>query len=143
VSGQQTGPKPSVTGGGSGRRHPLVIVLATLLFLECAMLAAATVYLIVELATTRPDSYASAVAIFVLTGFAAIWLGFMGTHTLQGKSWIRAGAVTWQVLQIAVGIGSFQGMFARPDIGWLLIVPAIAVLVLLFTPPVVAATRRQ
>jgi hypothetical protein len=118
-----------------------VVTLAALLFLECALLVAGAVYFLVELLVDRPQSYASAVALLVLTAFAAVWLGFMATHTLQGKSWIRGGAVTWQVLQIAVGIGSFQGAFSRPDIGWALIVPAVLVLVLLFTPPVVAATK--
>jgi hypothetical protein len=47
------------------------------------------------------------------------------------------------VLQIAVAIGCFQGLFARPDIGWALLVPAVLALVLLFTPPVVAATARR
>lgn len=124
------------------RRPPLLIVLAALLFLECALLVAATVYLVIGLLVARPDSYASAVAILVLTALAAIWLGTMAAHTLLGRSWIRGAAVVWQVLQIAIAIGSFQGLFARPDVGWLLIAPAILVLVLLFTPSVTAVTKR-
>ena len=57
---------------------------------------------------------------------------------LRGSPWVRGATVVWQVLQIAVAVGAFQGFFARPDIGWLLLVPALAALVLLFTPPVVA-----
>ncbi|MHB1173033.1 MAG: hypothetical protein ACYCZY_11215 [Lacisediminihabitans sp.] len=128
--------------GRRPRGHPLVILLAVLLFLECALLATAAVYLIVELVVARPDSYASAVAILVLTALAAVWLGTMAVHTLRSKPWIRGGAFVWQVLQIAIAVGSFQGLFARADIGWFLIVPAVLVLVLLFTPPVVAATKR-
>lgn len=125
-------------------RHPrLVLLLVVMLALECGALVAAACYLVVELLVARPDSFASAVALLVLVLLAAVWLGIMAVHTLRGRSWTRGGAITWQVLQIAVGIGSFQGAFARPDIGWLLIIPALLVLVLLFTPPVVEATRRR
>ena len=124
------------------RKAPLVYALAGILFAECALLAAATVYLIIELLIDTPSSFESAIALTVLTAIATVWLGFIATNTLRGRPWIRGAAVVWQVLQIAVAVGSFQGLFSRPDIGWLLLLPAIAVLVLLFTKPVLAATTR-
>jgi hypothetical protein len=114
-----------------------------IIFLECALLAAAAVYLVVELLIAVPDSYATAIAVLILVLLAAVWLAVMAVHTLRGRYWIRGAAVTWQALQIAIGIGSFQGLFARPDVGWLLIIPAVIVIVLLFTPPVVEATKRR
>lgn len=125
------------------RRHPFVVTLAVLLFAECALVAVATIYLVIEILVTRPDSYASAIALTVLTVIATIWLGFIAMNLLRGRAWVRGAAVVWQVLQIAVAIGCFQGLFARPDIGWLLLAPSLAALVLLFTPPVVAATARR
>jgi hypothetical protein len=124
------------------RRPVLLLLLVAMLALECAALVAAACYLLVELLVARPDSYASAVAILVLVVLAAVWIGVMAAHALRGRSWIRGGAITWQVLQIAIGIGSFPGTFSRPDIGWALVIPAAIVLVLLFTPPVIDATRR-
>ena len=125
------------------RRPPaLLIVLAGLIYLEAAALAVASVVLLLDLLTQRPDSYASGIAILVLTLLATVWLAVMASHALLGRAWIRGGAVTWQVLQIAIGIGSFGGLFSRPDIGWLLIIPAVIVLVLLFTPTVIRATKR-
>lgn len=125
------------------RHPPFLVVMVALLFLESAALAAAAVYTLIELCVARPDSYGSALAILVLAVLAAVWLGVMAVHALRGRSWIRGGAVTWQVLQIAIGIGSLQGLSSRPDIAWLLIIPALAVLVLLFTPSVIEATRRR
>lgn len=122
------------------RRHPLLLALAGLLYLECAFLAVVTAYLVVELVVARPDSYASAIAIVVLTAVATVWLGILAFQTLQGRSWIRAGVVVWQLLQLAVALTSFQGLFARADVGWALLVPAVVALVLLFTPPVIDAT---
>ena len=56
-------------------RNPLLVVLAVLLFAECALLVAATVYLVVELLIATPASLASALFLTVLTGIAAAWLG--------------------------------------------------------------------
>ena len=125
------------------RRHPLVLVLAIIVFAECLVVGAATIYLVVEILVATASSLAGAVALTALVALAAIWLGFIGANILRGQSWTRAAAATWQVLQIAVAVGCFQGLFARSDVGWALLVPALAALVLLFTPPVVAATSRR
>ena len=125
------------------RRHPLVLLLVVLLLAECALLAVATVYLVVELLTATADSLASAVALTVLTAIAAVWLGFIAANVLRGRAWTRGAAIVWQVLQGAVAIGCFQGIFAQPTVGWLLLIPALVVLVLLFTPPVTTALIRR
>ena len=125
------------------RRHGFVLALAVLLFAECALLAAATVYLLVELLVAKPASFTSALALLVLTAIATVWLGFIAANVLRGRAWTRGAAIVWQVLQGAVAIGCFQGAFAQPEIGWLLLVPALVVLVLLFTPPVVAAISKR
>jgi hypothetical protein len=126
----------------SGKSNPLLIALSVVIFAECALMTAATLYLILELVTETPASYPSAIFLTLLTALAAVWLGFVGVNVLRGSPWVRGATVVWQILQIAVAIGCFQGLFARPDIGWLLLVPAIAALVLLFTRPVLAATTR-
>jgi hypothetical protein len=124
------------------RRSAQLLVLVVLLALESAALAAVAIFLIIELLVARPDSIATAIALLLLDALAAVWVGTMAVHALRGRSWIRSGALTWQILQIAVGIGSIQAPFSRPDIGWLLILPAAVVIFLLFTSPVIAATRR-
>lgn len=122
--------------------NPLLVALAVVIFAESALLAGAAGYLVFEIFTAVPDSYPSAIFLTFLTALAAGWLAIVGVHTLRGSPWIRGAAVAWQVLQVAVAVGCFQGLFARPDIGWALLLPAIAVLVLLFTRPVLAATAR-
>lgn len=121
-------------------RHGLVYALSVVLFAECALLAAATLYLVFELLVATPDSYVSAIALTVLAALSTVWLALIAAHTLRGRTWVRSAAVVWQVLFIAVGVGSTQGLIPRPDIAWLLFLPAIVVLVLLFTKPVIAAT---
>jgi hypothetical protein len=130
-------------GSPRPRHHGLVLLLAGVLFLEATALAAATVYLVVELTVDRPDSFASAVALTVCVAIAAVWVGAIAVNTLRGRAWIRGAAIVVQVLIAAVALGSFQGVLPRADIGWLLLIPAITVVVLLFTKPVLAETSRR
>lgn len=126
-----------------GNRHPYLVLLASIIFFESALLFAGLGYLIIELGSETPQSYPSAIALTALTGLAAVWVAVIGIGTLRRQPWIRGAAVVWQVLQASVAIGSFQGAFARPDVGWFLLIPAIVVLVLLFTKPVLAETARR
>jgi hypothetical protein len=87
----------------------------------------------------RPASYASAIALTVIAAIAAAWVTAIAVNILRSRAWTRGAAIVVQVLIAAVALGSFQGMLARADIGWLLLLPAVAVMVLLFTKPVVAA----
>lgn len=124
-------------------KHPLLVALAVLVFAESALMAVATIYLVVEIIIDTPTSYASAVGLIVLTAIATIWLSIIAVNILRGRAWTRAATITWQVLQIAVAVGCFQGYFARPDIGWVLLVPSVIGILLAFTPPVVAATAKR
>lgn len=125
------------------RRPPLLVALAVIMFAECALLVAAVVYLVIELLIDEPASFASAIALTVCVAIAAVWLAVVAVNTLRAASWIRGAIITWQVLQVAVAIGAFQGFYARPDIGWALLIPAVAAVILLFTKPVMAATTRE
>ncbi len=121
-------------------KHPLVTALAVLLLAECATMAAATIYLVVEIFVADAASLLSAVGLTVLAAVATIWLAFIASNTLRGRAWVRGAALTWQVFQVVIAVGCLQGLFATPTVGWLLIAAAVAVVLLLFTPPVVAAT---
>ncbi|MGO4785043.1 hypothetical protein [Cryobacterium sp. W22_MBD10_FK3] len=125
------------------RRSRALIALVVLLAAEAALLWAAVLWLILELLTQQPTSFASALAILVLTVVAALWVSTITVGTLRGRSWIRAAAVTWQLVQIFIAVGCFQGFYARPDLGWALLVPSVLVLVLLFTRSVVQATSTR
>ena len=121
-------------------RRPQLVILLILLFIELLLVSAGAVYLVVELLIDTPRSYPSAIAILALTVLAAVWLAMIILHTRRGRSWTRGATVVWQVLQASIGVGSLQGLFARPEVGWPLIILSLAVLLLLFTKPVLAAT---
>ena len=126
----------------SSRRPILLIALSVVLAAEAALATGVTVWLVFEQLTATPDSFASAVVILLLAAGLACALWAMVVGLLRRQSWVRGAALTWQLLQIAVAIGCFQGVFAVPSLGWALLIPAVVAILLLMSPPVVAATRR-
>lgn len=127
----------------TARPHPLVVVLVVSVALQAAALAVATGALVVETFVDVAASVASAVALAVLTAIGAILLALVARNLLRGAPWTRGATVVAQVLQLAIAVGAFQGAWARPDLGWLLLAPAVLALVLLFTRPVLAHTMRR
>ncbi|SDH19815.1 hypothetical protein SAMN04515691_2819 [Leifsonia sp. 98AMF] len=124
-------------------RPPLLTVLTVILALETVLVVGVACWLVYELLTQKPESYPSAVAIAVLVLLAAAWLIATLVGILRLRSWARASALTIQILQLAVAIGCFQGFYARPDVGWALLVPAVVAGVLAVSPAVVRATARN
>lgn len=125
------------------RRPPSLVVLAVILLLEAALVTAIAGWVLVDVLTVTPESYTTAVAILVLTVLAAVWVIATLVGILRRQAWARASTVTIQILILAVAVGSFQGLVARPDVGWALLVPAVVAGVLAVTPSVVNATARD
>jgi putative flippase GtrA len=113
-----------------------MLLLGWLLFAEAALLLVAVLWLLYELVSEQPSSLSSAIAILVLTLVAFVFVSVVALGALRRRAWIRGAATTWQLLQIAVAIGCFQGIYARPELGWALLVPSLVVIWLLLTPGV-------
>jgi hypothetical protein len=127
----------------TGVRAALVVV-SVLLFLEAAAMVALVIWLVIDLFSLEPSSYATAIALLVLVAIGAIWVVTVALGSLRQAPWSRAAAIVWQILQVSIAVGAFQGLFARPDVGWALLVPAITVIGLLLWAPVrLAYTRRE
>lgn len=135
------------TNPDEGRRAPGVraalTAISVLLFLEAAGMLAIVAWLVVDLFALRPSSYATAIALIVLAAVGAIWTSGVAIASLTRRPWSRAAAIVWQVLQLSIAVGAFQGLFARPDLGWLLLVPAVVVTGLLLWAPVRLAYTRD
>ncbi|MFP5291224.1 MAG: hypothetical protein ACLGH5_09670 [Actinomycetes bacterium] len=112
------------------------MLLVTIIGAEAALMAGVTIFLGYELATQPTTSVATAIALLVVAAIAAFWLITLTIAMWRGRSWTRGGALVWQFLQVAVGVGSIQGFLPRPDIASWLLIPAIVAIVLLLTPSV-------
>lgn len=113
-----------------------LVIINLVLALEALALVGVFVWLIVDVLTLEPSSYATAVALIVLVAIGAVFLVAVALASMRRAPWSRAGAIVWQVLQISVAVGAFQGLFARPDLGWALLIPALVVIGLLLWAPV-------
>jgi len=125
------------------RRPALLWLLIVLLAVEFLAVAALAIVLLIETVTAPSAVMGGGIALTVIALVAAAWLGAIVVGALRGQSWIRAAAIVWQVLQVAMGVGALQGQFAQPAWGWPLIVLAAVVLLLLFVKPVVAQIPRR
>jgi hypothetical protein len=136
------GDMPPAASDSGGVRAALIAITG-LLFLEAAALVAVVAGLVVDLLALQPSSYATAIALIVLVVIGAIWVGAVAVASIRRAPWSRAAAIVWQVLQASIAVGAFQGLFARPDVGWLLLVPAVTVIGLLLWAPVRLAYTRH
>lgn len=125
------------------RRSRALLVLAVLLAVEAITLWGVAVWQVTELLTAKPASLTSAIAILVIVLIAAAWVSAIALNVLRHRSWVRAAAVTWQLLQIAIGIGLFQGVDANPVLGLAIVMPSVLVIGLLFVPSVMTATGAE
>lgn len=139
----------AVAGDASDDRHDggvraALVTVSIILVLEALAVVGVAIWLIVDLFSLQPSSYATAVALIVLVVIGAIWISATAVASFARASWSRAAAIVWQVLQLSVAVGAFQGFFARPDLGWALLVPAITVIgFLLWTPVRIAYARPE
>ncbi|OIH96431.1 hypothetical protein BIU90_17380 [Curtobacterium sp. MCBA15_001] len=119
-----------------------MLVLLVVVALEFAALVVATVVLLVEVVVSPASSIASGIALTVLTAIAALWLGAMTLGLWRARPWVRSGIIVWQVLQGALAIGAFQGVFRVPAVGWALLLPALVAITLVLSKSVTAALAR-
>lgn len=118
------------------RRTPPVTLLVIILGAESLLMVGLSVYLMVEFVLDAPDFIGTALFLTALCILAAGWLAILTVGVFHGRSWTRGGALVWQFLQLAVGIGSIQGFVPRPDIASWLVLPAVVAIVLLLMPSV-------
>ena len=121
------------------RRSGRYRVLVAILIAEAALLCAAFVWQVYQLITSEPTSLPSAIALIVINALVAVWVSVIAVHASRNRSWVRGAALSWQLVQIAIAIGAFQGVYARPDVGWALLIPSVLAIILLLTPGILGA----
>lgn len=153
----ETRPEASGQGGGEpgetgrpvepaqdGGVRAALVVVSVVLFAEALLMVGLVIWLVVDLFALEPSSMTTAIALLVLVMIGAVWVSAVALASLRRAPWSRAAAIVWQILQISVAVGAFQGLFARPDLGWALLVPAATVIgLLLWTPVRIAYSRPE
>jgi hypothetical protein len=134
-----TSPKPSSDKGA--RR--VITALAAVLTVEAALVLVATVTTIVQFATHGAQVEADGIAFIACLVIGFLWVGAAAAGAWLTRRWARGLAITWQLIQLVVGVGALEGLLAGPLAGIVLIVLAIAGGVLVITPAATRALRRD
>jgi hypothetical protein len=125
------------------RRSALVLWLIVGLVVEGILVLAAAGLLLGELVAAAEHSSPDAVALLVVAALALLGCLAMIVGLQRGRFWVRAAILVWQLLQGMVGVYALTGAGAQPLIGWPLILLAVILIVLLFTPGVQRWTARR
>jgi len=122
-------------------KTPLLYALAGLILLEGVALVAAAIYLVVEIFTAPTASLSSAIAYAVTAAIFGALVLVVGWSSIKGRPWIRGAVACIALIQLLLA-GSILVTNEAPLFGWTLCLPALAMVVLLFTGPVMRATAR-
>ncbi|WP_019483053.1 hypothetical protein [Arthrobacter sp. TB 23] len=129
-------PEPLPTGA----RPAGAKVIAAILLVEALGLLAAAGWYLYGLLTSTPTSLGGAVFTMVFLVVLAIWLLAVSYNLLRGYRWTRSAALVFQLFMIVIAIPTLSAGVVI--VGVALLLPAAAVVLLLFTKPVVAHTTR-
>lgn len=139
TSGEAKIPAPSPRTGTSLALGMFIV----LLWAEALAMIVLVGVLVVDILILDASSISSAIALTVLVAIGATFVVAVAVSAVRRRPWVRGGAVIVQLVQLAIALGAFQGAYAQPAIGWAILAPSVLVLVLLFTPSVLAATARD
>jgi hypothetical protein len=109
-------------------------------FLEALVLFVATVAIVWGMTTSQAGALLTNSALVVLTLSAGVWLTFAGIAISKGKRWARSAGVFWQLIQLAIALGTFEASLLG---GFAIALPSLAVLFTLFSSEVVKATSES
>ena len=109
-------------------------------FLEALVLFVATVAIIWGMTTSQAGALLTNSALVVLTLSAGVWLTFAGIAITKGKRWARSAGVFWQLIQLAIALGTFEASLLG---GFAIALPSLAVLFTMFSSEVVKATSES
>ncbi|MBG6189687.1 hypothetical protein IWX64_000614 [Arthrobacter sp. CAN_A212] len=117
-----------------------VIVIAVILVLEALSLLTAAGWYLYGLLTSTPTSLGGAIFTLVFLVVLALWLLLVSYHLVKGYRWTRSAALVFQLFVIVIAVPTLSAGII--PVGLALLVPAAAVLLVLFTKPVLAYTSR-
>ena len=119
---------------------PLLTCLVVLFALESLAAIGLVSWLAVQAAQSTASDVGSGIAILVIGALCALWLVLTTIAAARRRSWVRASTITWHLLVLAIAVGSFTGVTAVPQAGWVLLVVALIGIGLSVTPQVTRAT---
>ncbi|QCR18739.1 hypothetical protein [Agrococcus sp. SGAir0287] len=110
-------------------------ILAVIVFVEAVAILGVAIWSVVTVIGTD----AREVTAGLFWGACLVGLSFFllqaGRGVLDGRSWSRAAVVVWQVLQMGIAFGTFNGAEGPVPLALAMFVPALTALILVFRKP--------
>ncbi|MGJ9402433.1 hypothetical protein [Arthrobacter sp. KK5.5] len=113
-------------------RPPSIAVVAALLSIEALAVLAAGVVFGSAFGQSGPVPMTGRIFMLVLILAAGAGLVWVAVNVFRGRPWTRAAALVWQVFQVIFAVPLTGG--STTWLGWALLVPAAAIIILLFDP---------
>ena len=129
--------RPQNSPAQQSRPGAVALISAVLVFEALALLGVAGWY-VYNLINSTATSLGGAVFSLFLIVLVAVWLLVVGHFFFRGMRWTRAAALVWQLFMIVIAVPTLQGGVVL--VGLVLLLPAAAVILLLFSKPVIAWT---
>ena len=110
-------------------------VLAIIVFVEAIAVLGVAIWSVVTVIGTSGREITAG----LFWGACLVGLAFFllqaGRGVLDGRSWSRSAVVVWQVLQMGISFGTFNGAEGPVPLALAMFVPALAALVIVFRKP--------
>jgi len=118
-------------------------VLSAIVSAEAVLVISATVAVIRQFVVGGAKIEQDGLAYVVIMIIGCLWVTASAIGAWLARTWSRGLIITWQLIQLAVGIGAMQGLVAGPLVGIVLLVLGLAGIILVLTPGVSRAVGRQ
>jgi hypothetical protein len=120
-----------------------VAALAAVLSAETLLMLGATALTAVQLGGHAAKVEVDGLAYLVCAAIGCLWVGSCAVGGWLGQGWIRGLAITWQLVQLAIGVGALEGLVGTPPVGIVLLVLGLAGFALVVAPPVTRALAKE
>ena len=111
-------------------RSAQLLALFAILFAQTAGVAILTGFWIFEFLTLGSDDLVSAVSLLLVMVAAIGWLAATTSGVFQKKRWAFSSSIVAEILTVILGLAIIPG---NALLGWLLLGPAIAALIILLS----------
>ncbi|MGM1030313.1 MAG: hypothetical protein ACQEWM_10695 [Actinomycetota bacterium] len=128
---------------GSEARPRTATWTAAILLVEALGMLAVAVWLAIGALGDPVEHIAGGLFLAVLCAAAAAFLLAAGRAMLDGRAWSRSATVVWQVLQLGVGFGTFDGGEGPVPLALVLVGLSVAGFVLVLRRSVTDWLRRE
>lgn len=116
--------------------------LGVVLGIEAVLVLGATVLTVVQFASQGAQLVADGIAFVIALVIGCLWVGAAAVGVFLGRSWSRGLTITWQLIQLAIGVGAIEGLLGGPLVGIVLLVLGLLGFVLVLAPGVTRSLRR-